>query len=82
MVLNKSLAETSNSSNKTSSLNSSGNNFYEWNNKKGSVVQKSQKNFADKIDNSMLPFVPKIRQKPNALAPLSGKKERIILISA
>lgn len=37
------------------------------------VIQKPQDNFTDKIDNSILPFVPKIRQKPNALRPLSSK---------
>jgi hypothetical protein len=44
----------------------------DWN-KKGSVIQKPQKQFQDKIDNSFVPFLPKIRQKPNALTPLSGK---------
>lgn len=41
-------------------------------NKKASAIQKSQRLFKDKIDNSELPFVPKIRQKPNALVPLPG----------
>lgn len=32
--------------------------------------RKSQLEFSDKIDNSYLPFVPKITSKPNALVPL------------
>ncbi len=36
------------------------------------VVEKPQKFFKDKIDNSNLPFLPKIRQKPNAMVPLPG----------
>lgn len=40
---------------------------------KRGVFQKPQIYFKDKVDNSNLPFVPKIRQKPNALRPLSGR---------
>lgn len=40
------------------------------------VIHKPQKLFNDKIDNSFeIPFVPKIRSKPNALRPLSGMKQ-------
>ena len=42
---------------------------------KKTVIQKPQKLFSDKIDNSYLPFVPKLRTKPNALRPLPGKYE-------
>lgn len=40
-------------------------------NKKG-FIPKPQETFVDKVNNSNLPFVPKIRQKPNALTPLHG----------
>ena len=36
------------------------------------VPAKSQLLFKDKPDNSYLPFVSKLRQKPNALVPLPG----------
>lgn len=39
---------------------------------KRGAIQKAQLQFKDKVDNSSLPFVPKIRQKPNALKPLPG----------
>lgn len=36
---------------------------------------KPQVNFSDRIDNSHLPFVPKIRVKPNAIKPLPSIDE-------
>ena len=39
---------------------------------KRGAIQKVQIQFKDKVDNSSLPFLPKIRQKPNALKPLPG----------
>lgn len=44
---------------------------YHGNKSMGHMIQKPQKLFKDKIDNSYLPFVPKLRQKPNALRPLA-----------
>ena len=69
--LNSSNTDVNNSSSITSNSNANKTPFNEWN-KKGSVIQKPQKLFKDKIDNSKLPFLPKIRQKPNALIPLKG----------
>ena len=34
--------------------------------------EKPQRNFQSKVDNTSLPFIPKIRVKPNSLVPLSG----------
>jgi hypothetical protein len=69
MVVNKTLLQTLQTNNNTRIVagNSSQNDL----NKK-IVVEKPQKYFKDKIDNSTLPFLPKIRQKPNALRPLPG----------
>ena len=36
------------------------------------VQQKPQKFFQDKLDNSLVPFVSKLRSKPNALRELPG----------
>ncbi len=36
------------------------------------LVVKPQKLFLDKLDNSYLPFLPKLRIKPNQLVPLPG----------
>ena len=38
------------------------------------VIAKPQQNFEDKIDNSNLPFVPKIKIKLNFKTQLPGKK--------
>lgn len=37
---------------------------------KRGTIPKPQVQFKDNVDNTSLPFVPKIRQKPNALKPL------------
>jgi exosome complex exonuclease RRP6 len=37
-----------------------------------SKEQKPQSYFRDKVDNTNLPFIPKIRVKPNAIKPLQG----------
>ncbi len=80
MVFNKQSNDGANSSGSnqapgfSSSVNgTTGNSSLNDLNKKGSVVQKPQKLFQDKIDNSKLPFLPKIRQKLNALVPLPGR---------
>jgi exosome complex exonuclease RRP6 len=44
---------------------------YHGNKSLSHMIQRPQKLFKDKIDNSYLPFVPKLRQKPNALRPLA-----------
>jgi hypothetical protein len=73
MVLNKGENGAPSKSNGTNSTQKAQNgSFAEWN-KKGSMIPKPQKNFQDRIDNSLVPFLPKIRQKLNALTPLSGK---------
>ena len=36
-------------------------------------ISRPQLNFKDKVDNSARPFVPIIKEKPNALRPLSGQ---------
>jgi hypothetical protein len=51
-------------------LNSTAVNNYLINNNNKRVIQKSQQFFKDKVDNSYLPFVPKIRCKPNGLKQL------------
>ena len=70
MVVNKSLAQTLTKT-VTKSSTSNGVEFSQFTNKKGLVI-KSQLSFKDKIDNSNLPFIPKLRHKPNALRPLPG----------
>jgi exosome complex exonuclease RRP6 len=37
-----------------------------------SKEQKPQLYFRDNVDNTNLPFIPKIRVKPNAIKPLQG----------
>jgi hypothetical protein len=63
MVVNKTLLE------KVSVKNGSGQTGVFIDKNKG-VIEKPQILFSDKPDNSQLPFVPKIRQKPNCLQPL------------
>lgn len=65
MVVNRSLLE--NSTNK--SVLNLGTNSAGIEIKKGPTL-KPQKMFKDKIDNSYLPFVPKLRHKFNHLVPL------------
>lgn len=66
MVVNKALlqnvSQKSNGPNSSTSFNS--------HDMKKSVMIKPQKSFKDKLDNSYLPFVPKLRNKPNKLIPL------------
>lgn len=50
--------------------------YSQFSNKKGNF-QKSQLFFKDKIDNSHLPFIPKITTKPNALVPLPEIYQKI-----
>lgn len=71
MVANKSLVQSLQSSNSNGQTNSNENTF---DYKQKNIIQKPQKLFNDKIDNSHLPFVPRIRKKPNALRLLPGKK--------
>jgi hypothetical protein len=78
MVLNKPENNTPSRLNGSGSTQSAqnGGSYSEWN-KKGSVIPKPQKLFKDKIDNSLVPFLPKIREKPNALVSLSGKFKKL-----
>lgn len=67
MVVNKTLLQNANqrSNNETKNVTSYNNHDL----KKG-VMIKPQKVFKDKLDNSYLPFLPKLRKKPNQLIPL------------
>ena len=69
MVVNKSLLQNS-QTNATSSSTATASPVVDLK-KKGPII-KPQKSFSDKIDNSYLPFVPKLRSKPNQLVPLPG----------
>jgi hypothetical protein len=70
--------------NKSSLANSNGASFSSQNRygvatvpgleKRGPLMPKPQLIFKDKVDNSELPFLPKIRQKQNAIKPLSSKQ--------
>ena len=77
MVVNKSLFQSLQSNQNSAILSAqnskSPNNqaSYIMNNNK-TLIQKPQRLFQDKIDNSYLPFVPKLRNKPNALRTLPG----------
>lgn len=42
-------------------------------------VMKPQELFSDKVDNSNLPFLPKLRTKPNAIEQLPGKYYYIVV---
>ncbi len=70
MVVNKSLLQNLQSTNNNNGQTNSNENTFDY---KQKIIQKPQKTFTDKIDNSYLPFVPRIRKKPNALRPLPGK---------
>lgn len=63
MVINKTLFQNVMTTNKHS-------NGISIDKNKG-VLEKPQILFSDKPDNSHLPFVPKIRHKPNSLQPLA-----------
>lgn len=72
--------QRSNQENSNGASDKSANNKYILNNMNSSfdhtkrvANQKPQLLFKDKIDNSKLPFVPKLRAKPNALRELPGK---------
>ena len=65
MVINKSLLQSVSVGNKTLPGQTS---VYVDKNK--GVIDKPQTLFADKPDNSHLPFVPRLRSKPNCLQPL------------
>lgn len=67
MVVNKALLQTAMTSNQKPASNSSVNVLMD---KAKGVTEKPQTLFDDKPDNSHLPFVPKIRFKPNCLQPL------------
>ena len=64
MVVNKSLLEQS--VNKSSGQNASSSTVID----KRRPIIKPQKFFTDKLDNSYIPFVSKLRNKPNQLVPL------------
>lgn len=70
MVVNKSLLQNSQNNVASPSASASASPVLDFK-KKGPII-KPQKSFADKIDNSYLPFVPKLRNKPNQLVPLPG----------
>ncbi|CAF0830592.1 unnamed protein product [Brachionus calyciflorus] len=69
MVINKELAKNLQTTLNRNQTTSSGMEHTQFSMKKGQI-QKSQILFEDKIDNSSLPFLPKIKYKPNALKPL------------
>ena len=68
MIVNKSLLEKISYPNKNNTNNSGSGVFID---KTKGVIEKPQLLFSDKPDNSQLPFMPKIRHKPNCLQPLS-----------
>jgi hypothetical protein len=49
------------------------------NNIRNKIIAKPQQYFDDKIDNSYLPFLPKIRVKQNAVMPLQGKYFKLFI---
>ena len=71
MVVNKSLLQQSQYGNSSLGLNAQQGSTVIESIKKGLLV-KPQKSFKDKLDNSYLPFVPKLRHKVNQLVPLPG----------
>jgi len=77
MVVNKTLFQSLQSNQnsvtntQTSSKSPINSNFQPMSSVK-TMIQKPQRLFEDKVDNSYLPFVPKISKKPNALRPLPG----------
>ncbi len=72
MVVNKSLLQQT--ATKLDQSNANGSPVLEI--KRGPIT-KPQKNFADKIDNSYLPFVSKLRCKHNCLVPLPDIYKKI-----
>jgi hypothetical protein len=74
MVVNKSLFQSlqSNQNSAMAQTAKSSNNQSQNIQAVKTMIQKPQRLFEDKIDNSYLPFVPKIRKKTNALRPLPG----------
>ena len=76
MVVNKSLFQSLQSNQNSAILAQTtkgpSNQSFPATNSVKTIIQKPQRLFEDKIDNSYLPFVPKIRKKPNALRPLPG----------
>lgn len=75
MVVNKSLFQSLQSNQNSAMLaqtTKSSNNQSQNVQAVKTMIQKPQRLFEDKIDNSYLPFVPKIRKKTNALRPLPG----------
>jgi hypothetical protein len=77
MVVNKTLFQSlqsnqnSATNTQTSSKSPINSNFQPTSSVK-TMIQKPQRLFEDKVDNSYLPFVPKISKKTNALRPLPG----------
>lgn len=70
MAVNKNFSSDKSKSNSNNATSSPGINLSTFT--KRGVIQKPQIQFKDKINNSILPFVPKIREKPNALRVLPG----------
>lgn len=69
MVVNKTLLQSVMTTNQKQQVSSNLSTGVFIDKTKG-VIEKPQTLFADKPDNSHLPFVPKIRSKPNCLQPL------------
>lgn len=72
MVVNKTMAQSLYKSDSKINAGASGSDVSQFSHKKG-AMPKPQLSFKDKLDNSNLPFIPKIRHKHNALRPLPGK---------